>query len=199
MIDRFPFGSKFATAGRRFWRPRAAQSEIPGTRPRFGTSPQRQAFPVQPFIFIAAVNDHTIALGRFARYSNMHPHFLLGLALAYWESARAAPEFLRSITLNYLSSNLDMHEEVRRCGIRMLCASLRHSETIGVTRQGINVRSVARNCSALIVAAIHEWTIGSYGLDELRSELATSVGSILTNALNPSMAPRIEEWLATVH
>lgn len=150
-------------------------------------------------ILIAAVNDHTIALGRFAKCSHGQLHFLLGLAQAYWESARAAPEFLRSTTLSYLSSDLDLHEEWHRCGVRMLYASLRHSETMGLTRAGINIRTVARNSSALIVAAVHEWTIGSYGLNELRSELETSVGLILMNALKPCLANRIEEWLATVH
>jgi AcrR family transcriptional regulator len=150
-------------------------------------------------ILVAAVNDHTIALGRFAQCSNEHPHFLLGLAQAYWASAQAAPEFLRSITLNYFSSDLGLHEEWRRCGVRMLYASLRHSETLGLIRPDVSIRAVAQNSSALIVAAVHEWTIGSYGLDELRSELATSVGFMLMNALKPSAALRIEERLASVH
>ena len=41
-------------------------------------------------ILVAAINDHTMALGQFAKCSNEHPHFLLGLAMAYWSSARAA-------------------------------------------------------------------------------------------------------------
>jgi AcrR family transcriptional regulator len=150
-------------------------------------------------ILIAAVNDQTIALGRFAQCSNEHPHFLLGLAQAYWALANAAPEFLRNTTLDYLSSDLGLHEEWRRCGVRMLSASLRRSQMMGLTRTGINIHTVAQNCSALIVAAVHEWTIGSTGLDELRADLATSVGFMLMNALKPSLTSRIDEWLASVH
>jgi AcrR family transcriptional regulator len=150
-------------------------------------------------ILIAAVNDHTLALGQYAKSSNEHPHLLLGLAQAYWASARAAPEFLRSITLGYFSSDFGLHEECRRCGVLMLHASLRSSESMGLTRPGTNIRIAAQSSSALIVAAVHEWTIGSYGYDELRSELVNSVGFMLMNALKPCVATRIEEWLETVH
>jgi AcrR family transcriptional regulator len=150
-------------------------------------------------VLIAAVNDHTIALGRFARMSTGYPHFFLGLARAYWESARIAPDFMRSITLNYLSSDLGLHEELRVCGVRMLNASLRQSEAMGLTRPGTNIRTVAQSSSALIVAAIHEWTIGSCGYDELRIELENSVASMLMSAVKPCFANQIEGWLATVH
>lgn len=134
-------------------------------------------------VITGAINDYTVALCHYAELSRDHPHFISALADGYWRSASMAPTFVRNIVIDYHACGTVCREEKRVCGLRLITASLQISAARGLTRNNIDLTSVAARASALITSTLYEWAIGTYEYEELGEQLCAASEMVLMSAL----------------
>jgi len=143
-------------------------------------------------LFSQASLDLGPLLDGLARRSTKHPAYPLALADAVWHLVARNTNCLRSLHFAELAYATIAKDAVD-CGTRLVRKALvENRETL---REDADIGMVANFLASTSAAATHEWARGMYDLDTLRWTLLSRTSLILSGALRPEEAKKIDSWL----
>lgn len=144
-----------------------------------------------------AVVDYLASVGRYSIQLNDYPNPVLALTDAYFEMACRHPEYTRNVVLTYFPPDRVLYERIQRQGVANLRECFRIMSAHGALKTGeIDFKTLSARIAAMHGIMMLDGLTTLSDMSNLRMQLHESTLAILLQAVKPTHAAVMEDWIS---